>query len=129
LVEITHSGVAAFVQAAALAALDDEIFVENFRAYCAAGRRLTHDALAGLDRVRFTAPPGAFYAFIGIDGLTDSLGFALRLVHEHGVAVAPGCAFGMGGEGNLRLCFAQSPALLTRALGRLQGALQMAPVS
>ncbi len=79
--------------------------------------------------MRFTAPPGAFYAFIGIDGLTDSLGFALRLVHEHGVAVAPGCAFGMGGEGNLRLCFAQSPALLTRALGRLQGALQMAPVS
>jgi aspartate/methionine/tyrosine aminotransferase len=123
LVEITHSGVAAFVQAAALAALGQNMFVRDFRRYCAAGRDLTSSALAGLNRVRFAAPPGAFYAFIGIDGLTDSLGFALRLVHEHGVAVAPGSAFGAGGEGNLRLCFAQSPTLLTRALGRLHDAL------
>ncbi len=123
LVEITHSGVASFVQAAALAALADTAFVERFRTYCAAGRGLTAEALAGLDRVRFTAPPGAFYAFFGIDGLEDSLGFALRLVHEHGVALAPGCAFGAAGEGHLRLCFAQSPALLARALERLRGAL------
>jgi aspartate/methionine/tyrosine aminotransferase len=129
LVEITHSGVAAFVQAAALAALGEEDFVQDFRAYCAAGRARTTEALAGLNRVRFTAPSGAFYAFIGIDGLTDSLGFALRLVHEHGVAVAPGSAFGAGGEGNIRLCFAQSPTMLTRALARLHGALQIAPAS
>ncbi len=124
LVEITHSGVATFVQAAALAALADEAFVERFRAYCAEGRRLTTEALAGLNRVRFDPPPGAFYAFIGVDEMPDSLGFALRLVHEHGVAVAPGCAFGAGGEGHLRLCFAQSPALLTRALGRLREAIR-----
>lgn len=123
LVEITHSGVAAFVQAAALAALADEPFVQRFRAYCAAGRAMTVRALMGLNRVRFTPPPGAFYAFIGIDGLEDSLGLALRLVHEHGVAVAPGCAFGAGGEGHLRLCFAQSPMLLERALTRLGHAL------
>jgi aspartate/methionine/tyrosine aminotransferase len=123
LVEITHSGVAAFVQAAALAALADEAFVERFRAYCAAGRAMTVAALAGLNRVRFTPPPGAFYAFIGIDGLDDSLGLALRLVHEHGVAVAPGCAFGASGEGHLRLCFAQSPVLLERALLRLGAGL------
>jgi aspartate/methionine/tyrosine aminotransferase len=124
LVEITHSGVAAFVQAAALAALADEPFVEGFRAYCSTGRALTTQALAGLNRVRFTAPPGAFYAFLGIDGLTDSLGFALRLVEEFGVAVAPGAAFCTGGEGHLRLCFAQSPDRLQRALSRLHDALQ-----
>ncbi len=123
LVEITHSGVAAFVQAAALAALADEDFVERFRAYCATGRAMTTAALGGLPRVRWSAPPGAFYAFFGVDGLADSLGFALRLVHEHGVAVAPGCAFGAGGEGHLRLCFAQSPAVLSRALSRLGAAL------
>ena len=33
--------------------------------------------------------------------------------------VAPGSAFGAGGEGYVRLCFAQSPARLERALGRL----------
>ena len=118
LVEITHSGVAAFVQAAALAALADDAFVDDFRAYCARGRQMTADALGGLARVRWVAPPGAFYAFIGVDGLQDSLAFALRLVHEHGVAVAPGCAFGAGGEGHLRLCFAQSAVVLERALGR-----------
>ena len=127
LVEITHSGVASFVQAAALAALADRAFVEAFRAYCAAGRSLTAEALSGLDGVRFTAPPGAFYAFFGIDGLRDSLGFALQLVYEHGVALAPGCAFGAAGEGHLRLCFAQSPALLMRALERLRGALLTVP--
>jgi aspartate aminotransferase len=124
LVEITHSGVAAFVQAAALAALGDSAFVEDFRRYCAAGRAMTVAALSGVARVRFAAPPGAFYAFMGVDGLSDSLGLALRLVHQHGVAVAPGCAFGAGGEGHLRLCFAQSPALLARALGRLSEGLR-----
>ena len=124
LVEITHSGVATFVQQAALAALGDAAFVQEFRAYCAAGRAMTTQALAGLPRVRFAAPPGAFYAFIGVDGLQDSLGFALRLVHTHGVALAPGCAFGAGGEGHLRLCFAQSPRILGRALERLSAALK-----
>jgi aspartate/methionine/tyrosine aminotransferase len=77
--------------------------------------------------VRFAAPPGAFYAFLGIDGLADSLDFALRLVEDFGVAVAPGSAFCAGGEGHLRLCFAQSPARLERALSRLHQALQKAP--
>jgi aspartate aminotransferase len=124
LVEITHSGVAPFAQAAALAALDDEDFVGRFRAYCAAGREMTVAALGGLNAVRFAPPPGAFYAFLRVDGLRDSLDFAMRLVEEHGVAVAPGAAFGAGGEGHLRLCFAQSPAKLDRALGRLCSALQ-----
>jgi aspartate/methionine/tyrosine aminotransferase len=129
LVEMTHSGVAEFVQAAALAALADEAFVQDFRAYCRAGREMTTQALAGLNRVRFAAPPGAFYAFLGIDGLADSLAFAMRLVEDFGVAVAPGVAFGAGGEGHLRLCFAQSPVRLTRALSRLHDALQAAPVA
>ena len=129
LVEITHSGVAPFVQHAALAALSEEGFVEGFRAYCAAGRALTADALQGLGSVRFAPPPGAFYAFLGIEGLTDSLAFALRLVEEHGVAVAPGVAFCAGGEGHLRLCFAQSPAMLERALSRLRDALRAAAPS
>jgi aspartate/methionine/tyrosine aminotransferase len=129
LVEMTHSGVAEFVQAAALAALADEAFVAAFRAYCSAGRVLTAQALSGLNRVRFASPPGAFYAFLGIEGLRDSLGFALHLVEDFGVAVAPGVAFGNGGEGHLRLCFAQSPVRLARALSRLQDALQAAPLA
>jgi aspartate aminotransferase len=124
LVEITHSGVAPFVQAGALAALHDTAFAADFQAYCAAGRSLTQSALSGLNGVQYASPPGAFYAFARVENLTDSLGFALRLVTERGVAVAPGAAFGQGGEGYLRLCFAQSPDRLQRALGKLVDGLR-----
>jgi len=40
------------------------------------------------------------------------------------VAVAPGSAFGAAGEGYLRLCFAQAPARMERAMGRLRTGLQ-----
>jgi aspartate aminotransferase len=82
------------------------------------------EALAGLNGVRYAPPPGAFYAFIGVEGLTDSLGFAKRLVTEHRIAVAPGIAFGDAGEGHLRLCFAQSEQRLERAVQRLRTGLQ-----
>ena len=52
------------------------------RAHCAAGRRLAVEGLAGLNGVRMAAPEGAFYAFIGVEGLTDSLDLALRLVRQ-----------------------------------------------
>ena len=57
-------------------------------------------------------------------GLTDSLGLARRLVTEHGVAVAPGIAFGDAGEGYLRICFAQSADRIERAMERLQQGLR-----
>lgn len=122
--EATHSGVAPFAQAGALAAVGDEAFVAAFRAHCDRGRRLAVDGLAGLSGVRLEAPEGAFYAFIGVDGLTDSLAFALDLVERHGVAVAPGSAFGAGGEGYLRLCFAQSAPRMEDAMARLRAGLQ-----
>lgn len=123
-VEVTQSGTAPFAQAGALAALADAGFVDRFRAHCAIGRGLALDGVAGLNGVRLAVPPGAFYAFIGVDGLTDSLGLALRLVREHGVAVAPGSAFGEGGEGHLRLCFAQRPERMERAMHRLREGLR-----
>ena len=123
-VEVTQSGTAPFAQAGAMAALADEPFVHRFREHCREGRQLAMDGLAGLNGVQMAAPDGAFYAFIGVDGLTDSLGFALRLVREHGVAVAPGSAFGEGGEGALRLCFAQAKPRMERAMQRLRAGLQ-----
>ncbi len=122
--EATYSGTAPFIQAAALAAVDDEAFVARFRAHCAEGRRLAMEGLAGLNGVRVAAPDGAFYAFIGVDGEADSLALALRLIEEHGVALAPGSAFGPGGEGSLRLCFAQAPERMARAMERLRAGLQ-----
>lgn len=126
LVEVTHSGVAPFTQHAGIAAIADTETVTAFHALCAEGRRLTTEALAGINGIRYAAPDGAFYAFVGVDGVTDSLELAKYLVTRHKVAVAPGIAFGEAGEGHLRLCFAQGPARLARALQRLQDGLRAA---
>ena len=124
IVEVVHSTVAPFIQRAGIAAIADSETVAAFRAHCARGRSIAGEALAGLNGVRYAAPPGAFYAFVGIEGLTDSLGFAKRLVVDHKVAVAPGIAFGAAGEGHLRICFAQSEQRLDRAVHRLRAGLQ-----
>jgi aspartate/methionine/tyrosine aminotransferase len=124
LVEVAHSGVAPFIQQAGVAAVKDAATVARFRAHCATGRKLTGEALGGLNGVRYVEPDGAFYAFVGIEGVTDSLGLARRLVTEHGVAVAPGIAFGDAGEGYLRICFAQSAERIERAMGRLREGLR-----
>jgi aspartate/methionine/tyrosine aminotransferase len=44
---------------------------------------------------------------------------ALRLIDEAGVGSAPGAAFGPGGEGHLRLCFARDPAQIAEAARRI----------
>lgn len=123
IVEVTHSTVAPFVQHAGIAALADSAFVAAFRNHCAQGRALIGEALRGLESVSYSPPAGAFYAFLGVAGLADSAELARRLVLDHGVAVAPGSAFGPAGEGHLRVCFAQRPERLARAMQRLRAGL------
>jgi aspartate aminotransferase len=124
IVEAVHSGVAPFTQRAGVAAMADNASVEAFRAHCATGRALASQALTGLNFVRYRPPDGAFYAFLAVDGLGDSLDLAKKLVTRHGVAVAPGVAFGDAGEGWLRVCFAQSAELMERAMQRLRDGLR-----
>lgn len=125
IVEVVHSGVAPFIQQAGIAAIHDHATVQRFRAHCAAGRALAGAALEGLNFIRYAAPPGAFYAFVGVEGLTDSLDLAKKLVTNHRVAVAPGAAFGDAGEGYLRVCFAQSADRMERAMQRLRDGIRM----
>jgi aspartate/methionine/tyrosine aminotransferase len=124
IVEVTHSGVAPFIQQAGIAAIGDTATVAAFRAHCARGREMAGTALSGLNGVRYASPVGAFYAFLGVEGLRDSLSLAKRLVTDHGVAVAPGIAFGAAGEGFLRVCYAQSAERMERAMNRLRDGLR-----
>jgi aspartate/methionine/tyrosine aminotransferase len=75
--------------------------------------------LAQLPRIEVAAPAGAMYAFFKVDGLTDSLAFCKRLVHEAKVGLAPGSAFGPEGEGFVRWCFAADEARLADGVARL----------
>ncbi len=113
-----------FVQHAGVTAVRDgddfiEATVERYRR----NRDLVHQRLAAMPRVRLARPEGAFYAFFAVDGMTDSVAFAQRLIDETGVGLAPGRAFGPSGEGRLRLCFAAEAATLSTALDRLAPAL------
>ena len=82
-------------------------------------RRLIVDGLnqAGLD---CHLPQGAFYAFPSIrrTGLTSEE-FAERLLFEEHVAVVPGTAFGLGGEGHIRCSYATSLAKIEEALHKI----------
>jgi hypothetical protein len=76
-------------------------------------------ALRKMPGVTVPEPEGAFYVFPKIEGLTDSFDFCRRLLEETSVGLAPGVAFGAGGEGALRLCYAAERTILEPALERL----------
>jgi hypothetical protein len=76
-------------------------------------------ALQGMPGVTVPEPDGAFYLFPKIDGLTDSFDFCRRLLMETKVGLAPGVAFGAGGEGSVRICYAADRSILEPAMDRL----------
>lgn len=87
-------------------------------------RELCLEALSGIPGVEVPTPDGAFYVFPRIDGLTDSFGFCRRLLEETRVGIAPGVAFGTGGEGSVRVCYAAERSILEPALERLAAFLR-----
>lgn len=120
IIQYSTSGVAAFMQRGAIAALEQgDGFVTEQVARARAGRELVADALLATGQVRLARPPGAFYLFFGIEGEEDVRRLGLRLVDEARVGIAPGTAFGPGGEGFMRLCFARGEVQLGEAARRL----------
>ncbi len=81
-------------------------------------RDLCLEALGGMSGITVPKPDGAFYLFPRIDGLTDSFAFCKRLLEETRVGLAPGVAFGAGGEGSVRICYAAERSILEPALER-----------
>ena len=77
----------------------------------------------GLNRLGLSTfePRGAFYAFPNIraSGMDDET-FAETLLKEEGVAVVPGNAFGPGGEGFVRACYATSYEKIEEAVRRME---------
>ncbi len=120
LVQFSTSGVPVFAQRAAIAALTEG---EDFLAAQIERSRRARDtlceALRATGRVGFHEPEAAFYLFFAVKGFSDSRALAFRLIDEAGVGAAPGAAFGPGGEGHLRLCFARDPAEIAEAARRI----------
>jgi aspartate/methionine/tyrosine aminotransferase len=122
LIQYNTSGVPTFLQPAGVTALTEGEGVarEKF-ARAAQGRRIVCSAIEPYPNVRFAWPAGAFYLLFGIEGVTDSLATAMRLVDEANIGLAPGIAFGSEGEGFFRICYLRSPDQLRAAMVRLTG--------
>jgi hypothetical protein len=83
-------------------------------------RDFVRDALQQMPGVTVPQAEGAFYLFPRIEGMRDSFDFCRRLLLEKKVGIAPGVAFGAGGEGSVRICYAADRSVLEPAMERLQ---------
>jgi aspartate aminotransferase len=112
---IQHAGVAALT--------GPRTEVDAMRAAFRERRDLVVPGLDALPGVSCREPAGAFYAFPDITGTgSTSQELADVLLYEAGVAALAGTAFGAGGEGYLRISYANSLENLERALDAI-GAL------
>ena len=125
LTEFNIASAAGFIQRAGQAMLETgEDEVKSLQTKLATAYEVVSRRLRQMDGVDFADPDGAFYILFSIDGQTDSLKLAQRLVQDFGLGLAPGAAFGASAEGHLRLCYAQEAGYLNRACDRLEAALK-----
>jgi aspartate/methionine/tyrosine aminotransferase len=126
----TSSCAASFTQLAAVEALTSPLSdaaVDAMREEFRTRRDLLVEGLNRIPGVRCHRPAGAFYVFPNVEGTGWSEGeLAHALLHDAGVAVLPGTAFGDHGAGFLRLSYANSVVNLERALERIAGHLAVA---
>lgn len=116
------SCVPAFVQRGAAYALRncaEDVAAMN-RQY-RARRDAIYEGINAIPRLSAVLPNGAFYLFVNIQktGLTSEE-FAMRLLEEGHVALAPGSAFGPSGEGFVRISYATSLENIAEGLRRIR---------
>ena len=110
---------AQFAGIAALDGSDDSIheMMEKFTQR----RKLIHEGLNSLPGVECSLPGGAFYAFPKVIGTgMDGSEFCKRAMHEAGVAIVPGSAFGKTSKNYVRFSFAASQDNISKALENLK---------
>ncbi|WP_440650840.1 pyridoxal phosphate-dependent aminotransferase [Candidatus Pelagibacter sp. HIMB1495] len=116
------SCVNAAAQFAGIAALDGpddsiDLMMEKFTQR----RKLIHEGLNSLPGVECSLPGGAFYAFPKVIGTgMDGSEFCKRAMHEAGVAIVPGTAFGKTCKDYVRFSFAASQDNISNALENIK---------
>jgi aspartate aminotransferase len=118
-------GPATFIQDAGAAALSGpQDCVAEMRRIYADRRQASIEAMRGLPAVDVLAPEGGFFTMLDISRSGRSSDeVRRRLLHDHGIVVVHGRAYGPGGEGTLRVSFAGGGAL-PRGLALLRQGLQ-----
>tara|TARA_B100001105_G_C22357944_1_gene428881 strand:- start:194 stop:1357 length:1164 start_codon:yes stop_codon:yes gene_type:complete len=109
-------------QFAGIAALDgpDDAIHEMMKKFDQR-RKLIHEGLNNLPGVECSLPGGAFYAFPNVKGTgMNGSEFAKKCMHEAGVAIVPGTAFGKTSMDYVRFSFAASRDNISNALENIK---------
>jgi aspartate aminotransferase len=113
-----------FVQKAGVTALSGtQEPVKNMVKEFKARRDMVCQGLNDIPKLRCRTPQGAFYVFVKYDYDMPSIDFAKFLIENANVAVTPGSAFGVCGEGYIRLSYATSSEKISQGLKRIKEAL------
>ena len=115
-----------FVQIAAVAALTQA--EEDVRKMWTGYNRRRKSLLRWLEEAGLEVPvrpSGAFYVFVKVlPPTTRVIDWTFRLLEEAGVAVAPGVDFGSGGEGYIRISYANSLDQIEEGIRRMRRFLE-----
>ena len=117
-----HSCVNAAVQFGGIAALDgpDDSIMMMMDKF-AKRRRLIFEGLNSINGIECSLPGGAFYAFPKVIGTgMNGQEFAKKCLHEAGVAIVPGTAFGKKAVDYVRFSFAASQDDISKALENIR---------
>jgi len=110
-------------EAAAKALSDAERDVAEMVEYYDRNRQMIVNGLNSINGFSCHMPKGAFYVFANITGFgMSSVEAAEYILEKTHVVTAPGSAFGDGGEGFIRICYASKYEQLAEALRRLEAA-------
>ena len=117
-----HSCVNAAIQYGAIAALDGpddsiNLMMEKFTKR----RKLIYEGLNDIEGVECVMPGGGFYAFPKVIGTgMNGKDFAKKCLHDAGVAIVPGTAFGKKAIDYVRFSFAASQDNISKALENIK---------
>ena len=117
-----HSCVNAAVQFGGIAALDgpDDSIIMMMDKF-AKRRKLIFEGLNSINGIECSLPGGAFYAFPKVIGTgMNGQEFAKKCLHEAGVAIVPGTAFGKKAADYVRFSFAASQEDISKALENIR---------
>lgn len=118
----SNSCTCSFTQIAGISALTGpQDFVAQMVAEFKQRRDVLVEGLNAIDGISCLKPEGAFYVFPNVKQLPLSCeALADYLLEEAGVALLAGTAFGNGGDGYLRISYANSLENIREALERIQ---------
>ena len=117
-----HSCVNAAIQFGGISALDGpEESIEEMMKKFSARRKLIHEGLNNLKGIECSLPGGAFYAFPNVKETgMNGAEFSKKCLHEAGIAIVPGTAFGKFAKDYVRFSFAASRDNISQALEKIK---------